>query len=92
MPKIHFMIADRKSWIALEEHPPSEIGVREGELYEDDPKGALERVKVAEEFFREGKRVSKPDWEKDPAIYMLRHLIDWEVETDSSKLSEEFSV
>ena len=89
-PEKHYMVIDANSWVFSEEHPPGQIGVRSGSAHKDDPRGAKKIIKLFNSLVTKAKKVERPDWEKDPLWLALKDPPDWSVETDSSKLDEEF--
>lgn len=90
LPKDHYLVMDQKSWMLSEEHPPRRIGVRRGIVHEGDPDGAKKVVKLFRELVAKAERMKEPDWERDPLWQALQSPLDWGVETDSSRLDEEF--
>lgn len=90
-PKDHFLVVDSNSWILSEGMLPREKGTRQGELHVDDPEGAMKAKDYFDRLASNAEKKTKIDWNKDPLKKALENPPDWGIETDSSRIKEEFS-
>ena len=87
--KDHYLIVDAKSWVHSKPHPPI-LGVREGEAHINEPQKAQKLVAQFNQLVLQAKAKKTAQWNQDPLWTALQNPPDWGVETDSSRLEEEF--
>ncbi|MEA2089325.1 MAG: hypothetical protein U9O89_00995 [Thermoproteota archaeon] len=85
------MIVDSKSWVYSKPHPRGVLGVRQGEAHINEPEKAREKVEHFNRLISKAKeKKTEVQWENNPLWLGLQNPPDWGVETDSSRLDEEF--
>lgn len=86
----HYLITDAKSWVHSKPHPPI-LGVRQGEAHINEPQKAKKLVSEFNRLTSKAQRNKTVEWAQDPLWKALENPPDWGVETNSSKLEEEYT-
>lgn len=87
----HYLIVDSKSWVYSRPHPRGVLGVRQGEAHINEPEKARKKVERFNGLISKAKeKKTEIKWKDDPLWLGLHNPLDWGVETDSSRLDEEF--
>jgi phosphatidylserine/phosphatidylglycerophosphate/cardiolipin synthase-like enzyme len=83
----HYLIVDSKSMVHSRPHPPV-LGVREGEVYIDEPEKVKEKVEHFNSLISKAEKKVEVRWEEDVLWKALQNPPDWGVYTDSTRIDE----
>lgn len=85
----HYLIVDSKSMVYSKPHP-AVLGVREGKVYVNEPEEVKEKVEHFNGLISKAEKKVEVKWEEDTLWKALQNPPDWGVETDSTRIEEEF--
>lgn len=86
VPKDHYTIIDKNTWVESLEHEPKKVGVRFGSMHIGDQKGAKKLCVLFNNLISKAKKAHY-DKNADPIFKILKNPLYLSFNTDSNKIN-----